>query len=343
MYNKELADNIFDVLNRYFPRRPGLRELRSELPRYSDLPDEDWLLAVDALIQDGSVDGTQARPGQKKVLMGIADLYVTPLGRRQVVDIPLRLEDDLREETSTLDSLLQIHTRGQFDRDLDESFTLHSQSASPFSLVFADLDDFKRINDTYGHPIGDKALQTAAAIFKSVSEGKGKCYRYGGDELTILLPNYTLTEAIALAERIRVELYETQLENVAQRITASFGVASYPESTNGTGELVGCADRALYKAKGAGGNQVCKAEPAQRERDVQIAPIGDTQKRVDAVELRISLLKGAAADYTISVRNDSNEDVLVAKIDLVTRGIQLTEPARPRENDDWKVPARSGR
>jgi diguanylate cyclase (GGDEF)-like protein len=69
-----------------------------------------------------------------------------------------------------------------------------------------DLDHFKAVNDKYGHPIGDEVLQSVAKLVEKCTKKKGMCYRYGGEEFTVLLPNYTKDEAVALAERLRREI-----------------------------------------------------------------------------------------------------------------------------------------
>jgi diguanylate cyclase (GGDEF)-like protein len=338
MYNKELAAKILHQLNEFFPTKVGLAELRSALPQFAGLTEEDWLLALDAMNKDGLVGGVFSRLGGDKVLRKAWNLEITPIGRQQL--------DANRHGKSAvalqLDDLLQICTRGQFDSDLEELSTT-ATSTRPLSLIMADLDDFKAVNDAYGHPLGDQVLQKTASVIKSACEPKGRCYRYGGEEIALLLPNYTLQEAAALAERVRREIYTIDLEGRPERITASLGVACYPETTQTPAGLVRDADRAMYRAKTAGKNQVSKADVTTKEngRKVELPPPGDIQRRVDAVRVSASIQQGFAQWFVISVGNDSDEDVTIKEIRLESRGISLTRPARPKSENPWNVQPRN--
>ncbi|HEV2176951.1 MAG TPA: GGDEF domain-containing protein [Terriglobia bacterium] len=108
------------------------------------------------------------------------------------------------DNPADFDSLLRIYNRGRFDRDL-ENFLLRANSTSPVGLVMLDVDHFKHVNDTYeNHRVGDEVLTTVASLASAACAGKGSCYRYGGDEIAILLSNYSAEEAVVLAERIRL-------------------------------------------------------------------------------------------------------------------------------------------
>ena len=124
------------------------------------------------------------------------------------------------------------------------------------TLVIADIDKFKSINDTYGHPFCDEVLQSVAKIVKQTVGVKGSCYRYGGEEISILLPNYTADEAAALAERIRILIESSPIGGKQLRVTASFGVAESPTHTQTSTTLLEMADSAMYEAKNLGHNLV---------------------------------------------------------------------------------------
>ena len=91
-----------------------------------------------------------------------------------------------------------------------------------------DIDHFKSVNDTFGHAAGDEALIAIANVLKRTSEGKGTAYRYGGEEMCVLLPNFDSGEAVGLAERARRQIAALKFETVKREVTASFGVRRLP-------------------------------------------------------------------------------------------------------------------
>jgi len=168
--------------------------------------------------------------------------------------------------TQDLDSRLQIFRREVFDRDLESLASSAVDSDGPLALVMIDLDRFKSINDQHGHPVGDEVLESASRLLRRIVGAKGTCYRYGGDELCVLLRNYTAGEGAALAERIRAQIEQVPISSKQLRITASLGVADLPGHAQSTAELVKKADEALYEAKNLGRNLVrISGEPVPTE------------------------------------------------------------------------------
>jgi diguanylate cyclase (GGDEF)-like protein len=160
------------------------------------------------------------------------------------------------DDPADLDSLLGLYNRGRFDRDL-AGLLPEASAQVPLSVIMVDLDGFKQVNDTQGHPVGDEVLKVVASHVKATCSGKASCYRYGGDEMVILLKNYSVGEASALGERIR-----SGIERAAIKwgVTASVGVACFPHTTEKQEQLLADADQAMYKAKNAGRNRVCTAQ-----------------------------------------------------------------------------------
>ncbi len=159
-----------------------------------------------------------------------------------------------------IDPWLKTYNRAAYDADLPQFWKEHVSRGLPLSLVFVDVDEFKKFNDNFGHEVGDKVLEQTARILEAVVGNKGRVYRYGGDEFALLLLNSSLDEATSTAERARVEVSEVPIEGCTERITFSIGVANYPETTTNQAEFFGQADQALYVSKEAGRNQVTKAE-----------------------------------------------------------------------------------
>jgi len=155
-----------------------------------------------------------------------------------------------------LDSRLQIFRREAFDRDLASWATSAVESGECMALLMLDLDRFKSINDQHGHPVGDEVLESVSRLLRRIVGTKGTCYRYGGEELCVLLSNYTADEGAALAERIRAQIEQVPISSKQLRVTASFGVADLPGHALSAAELVKKADEALYEAKNLGRNLV---------------------------------------------------------------------------------------
>jgi diguanylate cyclase (GGDEF)-like protein len=126
------------------------------------------------------------------------------------------------------------------------------------SLLFVDVDGFKRINDTFGHLVGSQALAEMGQVFRRILRETDVVGRYGGDEFVIVLPETPLNGAMVIAERIRkkVEDYEFIAQNVAIRLTVSLGVANCPKHTLTAEGLIKKADAAMYRAKELSKNSI---------------------------------------------------------------------------------------
>jgi diguanylate cyclase (GGDEF)-like protein len=165
-------------------------------------------------------------------------------------------------ELAMVDGLTGLFMRRYFDARIEEEIERSKRYGTAFSVVMMDVDDFKSLNDAHGHLIGDRVLRGIANVVKSQMRGVDTAARYGGEEIAVILPRTELVNAYNVGERIRgaiAELRITTDSTPAQslRVTASFGIAAYPESKAAGGEdLVRYADRALYRAKKTGKNRV---------------------------------------------------------------------------------------
>jgi diguanylate cyclase (GGDEF)-like protein len=119
-----------------------------------------------------------------------------------------------------------------------------------------DVDNFKRVNDSSGHDAGDLALRKLADCLREELRGVDSAARFGGDEFAVILPQADLEGAILVAERLRTRISETDVEGFGF-ISASFGIATFPDHASSRDTLVVAADRALYSAKHGGRNRVC--------------------------------------------------------------------------------------
>lgn len=179
----------------------------------------------------------------------------------QLESIYERLEGGLYPERSRSESAAErrdpttnLWAREVFNADFSEHFAQAARAHQPLSLILIDIDHFKSVNDTHGHQVGDAVLEGVAAAIAAVAEGKGKAYRYGGEEIIVVLRNYTAQEAIGVAERMRVAVETASPSGIP--VTASFGVSAYPDHAEETKHLFTAADAAVYDAKNNGRNQV---------------------------------------------------------------------------------------
>lgn len=157
------------------------------------------------------------------------------------------------------DALTGLWTKRHFFSQVPLAIETARRYGEPLSLIMVDVDHFKKVNDTYGHPVGDKVLQAVAAILKRRVRG-GAVFRYGGEEMAVLLPKTGLSGGVAVAERLRRAIEARRIAGI--RVTASFGVAELDGTIADAETFVERADRALYRAKEEGRNRVVAADPA---------------------------------------------------------------------------------
>ncbi len=164
-------------------------------------------------------------------------------------------------ELSITDGLTGLYVYRYFNDALDKEILRSARYRQPFGLIMIDLDSFKRINDSYGHPQGDEVLKEVSQIFKKICREVDIVARYGGEEFAIILPETDLEGAFVLADRIRmvVKNYAFGTKENVINLTASIGVASYPDIAISKPELIKHVDRALYRAKAEGRNKTCRA------------------------------------------------------------------------------------
>jgi diguanylate cyclase (GGDEF)-like protein len=168
------------------------------------------------------------------------------------------------ERQAVTDELTGLANARAFRSILEREIERSRRFRSPLALVMVDLDDFKQVNDTHGHQQGDEVLASVASVLRDFSRDIDAPARYGGEELAVVLPQTDAEGAARLAERMREAVERLRVPSVdggaPLAVTASFGVASVPDSAGGREELVAAADAALYRAKRGGKNRVERAE-----------------------------------------------------------------------------------
>jgi diguanylate cyclase len=190
----------------------------------------------------------------------IGTILVSILSHRytEYLSASSRLLRKLKEE-SRKDFLTDLNNVRSFDNIFNQIVHDTTEKQGSFSLLFIDIDFFKKVNDTYGHQNGDIVLRKLGHLLKETISDCGIVSRNGGEEFSILLTDCSSEEAIEVAEKIRkkVEAEEfSLLDNTIIHITVSIGISNFPGTTNKPEQLLGLADSALYEAKHTGRNKV---------------------------------------------------------------------------------------
>jgi len=226
-------------------------------------------------------------------------------------------------ERVTRDALTGIANRAEFDRRLAESTDLSQRGDATFSLVICDIDHFKQVNDTYGHPAADEALIQFARLLESHSREGDLVARYGGEEFLLLAVNCDNATATRRAEGIRQTLEVTPLESLGnEAITASFGVTEFQSGDNAK-TILARADRALLQAKANGRNRV-----------IQLG----SGRSVDATELT-EKKSGWLSWFESSPKNAPNSVSIVTSVPLELAVEKLRGFIADHEADILKVSA----
>jgi len=213
----------------------------------------------------GVINVTNKKKGKEftdedvEMLKAVADQAAVAVNKAQLWDM------------AVTDSLTGLYVRRYFMVKLQEEIHRAERYKKRLSVIMADLDRFKKINDTYGHDAGDRALKTISKFLQKNIRDVDAIARYGGEEFVMLIPDADKEAAFCLAERLRDELAKVELEDLPP-ITISLGIATYPSDGTDLEELIKKADAAMYEAKKQGRNKVVKFSKAVnliRDKDTQ--------------------------------------------------------------------------
>ncbi len=193
-----------------------------------------------------------------KLVTAVCDYFLTV---RKSFKNPKVVELKLFEEAhhnSKCDPMTGLFNRSYLADALSGEISRSKRQGSEFSMIFLDLDNFKDVNDRYGHLAGDLVLTRIADMIRSEKRIEDTVARYGGEEIVMLLPGTSKVNALVKAERIRHKVESNVFSHMKKsfRVTVSAGVASYPKDATTGMELMDCADKALYRAKAGGKNRI---------------------------------------------------------------------------------------
>lgn len=229
-------------------------------------------------------------PQESSVIHSILAVMVMVVGSSKVLS---RTLSEL-EYYSTHDPLTGLHNRRYFNEMLGYELGRSERHQHQFSILMLDLDDFKDVNDTYGHPRGDMVLQQVAEKMRAVMRRGDLATRIGGDEFAIILVETGLEGAVVVAEKLRTELRQMSFEGDDGKIfhvTTSIGIVSYPQDANSMTDLMAGVDIGLYRAKELGKDTIGTFESVKDRVHASRAT------RDYAEKLRVSLREKRVVPY----------------------------------------------
>jgi diguanylate cyclase (GGDEF)-like protein len=192
----------------------------------------------------------------------------------------VKLREALRHE-AIRDPLTGLYNRRFMDETLERELRVAARAGRPLALVMIDIDHFKRLNDTYGHAVGDTVLKQVATSISARVRASDLVCRFGGEEIVVILPDTALDAATLVAEALRTAVRELALTDGTGPIgpsTVSLGVAAFPQHGATAAALMRAADAALYQAKRQGRDRVVAAELAVAVVEERYATAGALQR-----------------------------------------------------------------
>jgi diguanylate cyclase (GGDEF)-like protein len=203
--------------------------------------------------------------GALTVAVKAAEVFTKPrqeilelIAAQVAVKIDLGQAHEEINRLATIDGLTGLINHRTFQRGFDVMLLREERRSGALSLLLCDIDHFKKINDSHGHPFGDKVLKEVAGILRKAARGVDLAARYGGEEFVLVLEGSGEQGGLQMAERIRQEIEKMVLHNESGpvRVTLSLGLAVYPDHGTDKERLISRADQALYRAKKQGRNRV---------------------------------------------------------------------------------------
>ena len=217
------------------------------------------LLILPLLIKQEEPIGTLIVAGRAPGLFSMEQRNILEvIGAQIATKIDLGRAHEKVYQLATTDGLTGLANHHTFQNALTKMAERADRMGTKIALLLCDIDHFKKVNDTYGHPFGDEVLREVGRVLRDSVRSIDMAARYGGEEFTVILENTDQKGALLLAERIRAQMEGLKLICGTARVslTMSLGIAIYPNHSADTTSLIAKADQALYAAKEGGRNQV---------------------------------------------------------------------------------------
>jgi diguanylate cyclase (GGDEF)-like protein len=234
-------------LPRYLGKAPAHTKFFSETASRMFIPLVSFGQTLGVLALDSS-KADAFRDGDQQSLESVADICATAIQNAHYVDRVKQL--------AYLDGLTGIFNRRFFELRIMEEIERARRYGTGMAVIMADIDEFKRLNDEFGHVLGDEVLRQVSSLFHQQVRKVDVVCRYGGEEFAILLTQVTPEQALTVAGKLRKRVEGWQFPGVPRTVTISAGAAAFPEHGTTRDGLVKAADSALYAAKQAGRNAV---------------------------------------------------------------------------------------
>ena len=262
------AGDLITALHAVPGFQPNLIVAQLHLPTHNGLAlvrkvrDDDASRQIPVLLYS---ENTTADERIRALDLGAVDLISEPISSAELVArvraaLKVRHTVSILEQASRKDHLTGLANRGVLEDYLLEAWNAHKQRCANVAVIIVDLDHFKAINDTYGHPTGDEVLRVAARLLAGSVHSSDLVARYGGEEFVVVASDCQPAIALSLAERFRTRLAEQPISACGNeiKITASVGIALTDHTEQGSAaDLLRQAVEALYRAKLSGRNVVC--------------------------------------------------------------------------------------
>ena len=189
---------------------------------------------------------------------GVFEPYQLTLVRGMANHISVAFENAMLYRMAITDELTGLYSNRYFRQAIGKKYSLFHEFGEKMTLLMIDIDDFKKVNDTYGHPAGDAILKEVGKCILSSIREPDLGFRYGGEEFAVILPASDIPAGNVVAERMRalIEHYPFKIDQHVLKLTVSIGVASWPASAENIKDVISEADKALYEAKHGGKNRV---------------------------------------------------------------------------------------